>query len=115
VPSGQNQVESTTSSTAVSDGVTDPDNSPISIGQPESGRSSEPKENSEESEIVASGTTAGEENTEEESSDQLPTEQGAEAGVSIEITDELLLFLLCCIALVVIAFAVRMLSHVKQK
>jgi titin len=68
-----------------------------------------------ELEIVASGTTAGEENTEEESSDQLPTEQGAEAGLSLEITDELLLFLLCCIALVVIAFAVRMLSNVKQK
>ena len=90
-------MESTTSSTEVTDGVTVPDNSLTSIGQPESGRSSESKENSEESEIVASGTTAGEENTEEESSDQL------------------LLFLLCCTALVVIAFAVRMLSHVKQK
>jgi titin len=68
-----------------------------------------------ELEIVASGTTAGEDNTEEESSDQLPTEQVAETGISLEITDELLLLLVCCIALVVIAFAVRMLSNVKQK
>jgi hypothetical protein len=68
-----------------------------------------------EAEIVASGTTAGEDNTEEESSDQLPTEQVVETGISLEITDELLLLLVCCIALVVIAFAVRMLSNVKQK
>jgi hypothetical protein len=68
-----------------------------------------------ELEIVASGTTTGENNAEEDSSDQLPTEQVADTGISLEITDELLLILLCCIALVAIAFAVRMLSNVKQK
>jgi hypothetical protein len=77
-------------------------------GSTTSGRTSE-------IEIVASGTTTGEINTEEDSSDQLPTEQVADAGISLEITDELLLILLCCIALVAIAFAVRMLSNVKQK
>jgi hypothetical protein len=68
-----------------------------------------------ELEIVASGTTTVENNAEEDSSDQLPTEQVADTGISLEITDELLLILLCCIALVAIAFAVRMLSNVKQK
>jgi hypothetical protein len=77
-------------------------------GSTTSGRTSE-------IEIVASGTTTGENNAEEDSSDQLPTEQVADTGISLEITDELLLILLCCIALVAIAFAVRMLSNVKQK
>ena len=68
-----------------------------------------------ELEIVASGTTAGEDNNEEESSDQLPTEQEADAGISLEFTDELLLLLLVSAVFVAIAFATRMFSQQRQK
>jgi len=68
-----------------------------------------------ELEIVASGTTAGEDKTEEESSDQLPTEQEADAGISLEFTGELLLLLLVSAVFVAIAFATRMFSQQRQK
>ena len=68
-----------------------------------------------ELEIVASGTTAGEDNAEEESSDQLPTEQEADAGISLEFTDELLLLLLVGAVFAAIAIATRMFSQQRQK
>ena len=68
-----------------------------------------------EIEIVASGTTAGEENTEEESSDHLTTEQGAETGISLVFTDELTYLLLASAVFVAIALATGMFSRQRQK
>jgi len=68
-----------------------------------------------ESEIVASRTTAGDDNTEDISSDQLPTEQVAETGISLEFTDELLFLLLASAVSVAIAFATGMISKQRQK
>ncbi|MEY2779371.1 MAG: hypothetical protein RL623_551, partial [Actinomycetota bacterium] len=110
---------STTSSSTTLSSVQSPSNPLISststIVQAGKTQGSTTSGTATELEIVASGTTTGEDNAEGGSSDQLPTEQVADAGISLEITDELLLILLCCITLVVIALGIRMLSNVKQK
>jgi hypothetical protein len=110
---------STTSSSTTLSSVQSPSNLLVSSTsttvQAEKTPGSTTSATTSELEIVASGTTTGENNAEEDSSNQLPTEQVVDTGISFEITDELLLILLCCIALVVIAFAVRMLSNLKQK